>query len=248
LEAEEQARLAAAEASASSSPAGAAKMPRQRRSNIDRSASTPVIETAEGGRPMSPSTHTKRMTEHAAQKIEVMPVSMEHHRKMYYPRSRLGLIPPLGTLPPGIVAPKVVTKYPAPETKKKRWGPLVSDYGKAGDIVEKGWIMRRIQGTLSEPMLGSTKTHIEGIPGKLCPSIDSPACAACMTGGTTMSLRATSRIPKNMQRTDQRQLGLYEDSFRIWRGDYAPPKHGLNTTDVTSFADEMVTQKALMRK
>merc|ERR1711862_737072 len=122
----------------------------------------------------------------------------------------------------GVERPEVFDRHglPVKPTKPKKWGPLISDYGKCGDMVEKQWVQRRLQGTLSEPQLGKAKTHIEGIPGRLNPSVDSPGTSACMTGGTTISLRATSRIPKHMQRDDKRQLGLYEESFKNWDGKY----------------------------
>merc|ERR1712139_414000 len=191
----------------------------------------------------------KQMRDHAGQYMEVKPVSIEHHRKMYYPRIRLGLMQPLGELPPGVkeqIPPPPENQYPLPDTKPKKWGPLISDYGRAGDIVEKQWIRKRIEGSLNEPILGKGKWHIEGIPGRLNPSVDSPQCCSCMTGGTTIALRTTSRIPKDMQRDDKRQVGLYEESFRMWRGNYVPPEHCLGQTDVTSFAGEMVAQKNLM--
>jgi hypothetical protein len=191
----------------------------------------------------------KQMHDIVNVELPVKPVSIEHHRIMYYPRVRLGLLRPIGDLPPGVERPEVFDKFglPVKPLKPKKWGPLISDYGKCGDAVEKQWIQRRLQGTLNEPMLGKAKTHIEGIPGKLNPSVDSPGTQSCMTGGTTMSIRATSRIPKDLQRHDERQLGLYEDSFKLWRGEYKPPQYGLSTTDVTSFAGEAVAQKALMR-
>merc|ERR1712100_753342 len=180
--------------------------------------------------------------------FHVYPVSIEHHRKAYYPRIRFGMLKPIGTLPDGVEVP------PAPKNplamdppKPKRWGPLISDYGKAGDLVEKHWIRHRLQGTLNDAMLGKAKTRIEGIPGRLNPSVDSPGTSTCMVGGTTISLRATSRIPKDRQRIDKRQVGLYEESFQFWKGNYVPPEHGLGSTDATKFADEMVTQKALQR-
>merc|ERR1719253_1700330 len=110
----------------------------------------------------------KAMTDHAKQYLEVKPVSIEHHRKMYYPRIRHGLLRPIGELPPGVaeqIPPPPENQIPLHTTKPKKWGPLISDYGKAGDGVEKLWTLRKIQGTMNEPMLGLAKKHIEGIPG-----------------------------------------------------------------------------------
>jgi len=242
LDAEEQAALAASAPPARSSDA---KPPRPRR--LKHSSSAPEIPT---DRVLSARSHTKSMVDHAQQKLEIYPVSIEHHRKLYYPRVRLGILRPLGDLPPGVEAPPVPQNPLAPPPDKpKRWGALITDYGKAGDAVEKQWMMRRIQGTLNEPMLGKDKTRLSGgRPGRLSRSIHSPQASACMTSGTTMCLRAVTEIPPENQREDKRQIGLYEDSFQMWQGHYAPPKHGLSTTDATRFADEMVAQKALGRK
>merc|ERR1719463_739920 len=101
------------------------------------------------------------------------------------------MIRPLGHLPPEVTPPPPpVDKFgiPLPQTTPKKWGTLVSDYGRAGDLVEKGWIQRRLTNTLSEPILGKAPTHIKGIPGKLSPSVDSPNVSCCMVGGTTISL------------------------------------------------------------
>merc|ERR1719408_974683 len=130
------------------------------------------------------------------------------------------MLKPIGTLPDGVeVPPPAKTKFPLPEgPPPKRYGPLITDYAKCGDAVEKQWMRHRIQGTLNEPMLGKSATHIEGIPGRLNRSVDSPGTASCMVGGTTISLRVTSRIPKDRQRADKRQVGLYEESFQNWKG------------------------------
>lgn len=251
-EAEEKA-FAASLAASAPAVSSDAKPQRLKKGQLRGASSVPEIPTE--GRPRSPASHMKAMHDHAFQYLETKPVSIEHHRKMYYPRIRHGLMKSLGELPEGVekeyadaVSRMEGTRPPLPTSKAKRWGPLVSDYGRAGDLVEKKWIQRRIQGTMSEPMLGLAKQTFEGIPGKLNPSVDNPGTASVFTGGTTISLRVTSRIPKERRRDDQRQIGLYEDSFRFWRGDYKPPQHGLNTTDVTGeFADAMVTQKALLR-
>lgn len=249
----EEKAFAASLAASAPAVSSDAKPHRLKKGTLRGGSSVPEIPTE--GRPRSPASHMKAMQDHASQYLETKPVSIEHHRKMYYPRIRLGLMKSLGELPDGVAKEHADAvsrlgdqRPPLPTTKAKRWGPLVSDYGRAGDLVEKKWIQRRIQGTMSEPMLGLAKQHIEGIPGRLNPSVDNPGTASCFTGGTTISLRLTSRIPKDRRRDDERQIGLYEDSFRMWRGDYKPPQHGLNTTDVTGeFADAMVTQKALFR-
>mmetsp|Transcript_33710 Transcript_33710/g.53600 ORF Transcript_33710/g.53600 Transcript_33710/m.53600 type:complete len:272 (-) Transcript_33710:41-856(-) len=254
---EKQARKEAAEkalaASAPTLPAVDAELPSATGARVDegghkprqRAHSSSVLE-----RPLSASTHLRQMREQVHQKLEVQPVSIEHHRKLYYPRVRYGLVRRIGDLPPGIEAPPSLDKHgiPLPERPRKKYGSLISDYGKAGDQVEKQWIQRRLEGTLNDPIPGKAKTRIEGIPGRLSASVDSPQATTCMVGGTTICLRAVSRIPKDMRRDDQRQLGLYEDSFRFWRGDYVAPEYGLGTTDVTSFAGEYVAQKALARK
>lgn len=198
-------------------------------------------------RPLSPSTHLRKLHDVAHAHLVTKPCK-EHHRECYYPRNRLGLTLPYGELPEGVVRPPPPgDRFIPPPTKgAKRWGPLTSDYGKAGNDVDRMWLLRDIQRHNSEPLISTTADLGRQEP-RINPSADSPGVSTCLVGGTTIALRKTSRVPDQKKRSDTRQLGLYEASFPDWRN-YKAPEYGLGQTDVTSFAGELVLQKILMRK
>lgn len=213
-----------------------------RRGAARRGHSTPQLE-----RPLSAGTHLKKMLSVSGSYVDTKPCK-EHHREYYYSRNRLGLAPPLGELPQGVIHHKPpANELLPPPPKGKRWGPLTSDYGKAGNDVNRMWTLRDIQRHKSEPMVSCMADLGRPAP-RLNPSVDSGGVLTCMVGGTTIALRETLRVPSEQRREDVRQLGLYEDSFRHWRGSYGKPENGLSSTDVTAFADMAVMQKNLMRK
>lgn len=217
------------------SPGGEGQKRRRRR---DRS-----LESLE--RPLSPNTHLQKMQSIAGAHLDLKPCK-EHHREYYYSRDRLGLTKPIGHLEGIERPPTPVERFGMPPTKPKRWGPNVSDSGKAGDYVDRMWLLRKLQRHNSQPIMSTTADLGRQEP-RINPSADSPGISSCLVGGTTIAARQTSRVPAEKRRDDVRQVGLYEDSFCLW-DTYEKPKHGLSSTDVTAFADASVQQKNLMRK
>lgn len=81
----------------------------------------------------------------------------------------------------------------------------------------------------------------------LNPGLTSEGVTASMVGGKSTHLEHT--VPEGRTKMpSERCVGLYEDSWKHWKGQILPPKHGLCTSDVTQFADEAAMQKNLMRK
>lgn len=189
--------------------------------------------------PPTPATHMKQLAASVMRPLEVATCD-EFHRYSYFPGSAL-------QCKPGKLIREETCR--GPEAKEglgggllgrdKVYGSLESDYGKASADVQKGWKLEQIRRTNSEPGFGP-KSHA------INPSLNSKKVTTSLVGGTNISLKHS--FPKSMLREEQRQVGLYEDTFANWRGCYKSPEHGLSQSDVTQFAGMAVMQKDLMRK
>lgn len=191
-----------------------------------------------GERPPTPTTHMRQLRASVMRPLEVNPCT-EYHRPYWFPRSSLRC--PLGKmhaqeLARGPEAAEALRQGP------KTWGLSMSDYGKAGLDVERGLTLKsELRRTSSEPSLDRQTRPSK----RQNPSMVSPGVMSCMVGGTQISLRHA--IPPSMQRDEKRQIGLYEDSFKTWSGNYRPASQCLNTTDVTQIGEALHIQRHLLR-
>lgn len=196
------------------------------------------IPATAGERPPTPTTHMRQLRASVTRPLEVNPCT-EYHRPFWFPRSSL-------RCPPGKMQAKEMSRGPeAAEALRqgpKTWGLMMSDYGNAGLDVERGVTLQsELRRTSSEPSLDR-----ETRPSKRQnPSMVSPGVMSCMVGGTQISLRHA--VPPSMQRDEKRQIGLYEDSFKTWSGNYGPASNSLNTTDVTRVGEALHIQRHLLR-
>mmetsp|Transcript_39102 Transcript_39102/g.84449 ORF Transcript_39102/g.84449 Transcript_39102/m.84449 type:complete len:284 (+) Transcript_39102:144-995(+) len=185
--------------------------------------------------PPTPATHMRALAAKVTRPIETNGCD-EYDRCFYFPPCTL-------QTKPGRTVHEANCRGPEAKEglgkRSKVWGALESDYGKAGKAVEKGWNVDKLKRVASEPAFGDR-------PHMVNPSMVSHNVTTCMVGGTNISLKHS--FPKKMHRAEKRQVGLYEESFENWRGNYKLPIHGLAQSDVTEFAGEMIQQKALIRK
>jgi len=175
----------------------------------------------------------RQVNAYACRPLDVKPCT-EYHR-LYWCNKNLLEYPP-GTLEGPARGPQVKEGL---GKRPKVWGALMSDNGKANDDNATGWKFGALQRSLSDPSL--TKSTGK----KVNPSLISRGVTTSMTSGTNICLKHT--IDATMARDEKRQVGLYEESFPFWRGNYCSADFGLNTSDVTRMADAMVKQKDLMR-
>merc|ERR1719401_283733 len=200
-----------------------------------RTAVPREVVIQEGVTPPGPTEHMKRLHMSVQRPLEIVTCD-EHHRYTYFPKSTL-------KAKPGRLQREETARGPEAKEglggRRKVWGSLDSDYGKASRDVERGWKLDAVRRAASEPGFGH-RIHAVN------PSLVSRGVSTSMVGGTHISLRHT--IPKDMQREEARQVGLYEESFEYWNKHYKPPQHGLSQSDVTQYAGALVLQKALMRK
>mmetsp|Transcript_115532 Transcript_115532/g.331614 ORF Transcript_115532/g.331614 Transcript_115532/m.331614 type:complete len:263 (-) Transcript_115532:137-925(-) len=201
----------------------------RQRTSVPRDASMPASCP-----PLSPASHMRRMQNSVQRPLQVTACD-EYHRYMYFPRCAL-------KAPPGQLVREETARGPEAKAglgrRRKVVGTLDSDCIKAGKDVERGWKLDAIRRAKSEPGFGHR-------PHAVNPSLLSSGVSSCMTGGTHISLKHA--LPKSMHRAEARQVGLYEDFFENWRGNYRSPEHGLAQSDVTQFAGEMLLQKASLR-
>eukprot|EP00929_Paragymnodinium_shiwhaense_P022792 TRINITY_DN14451_c0_g2_i3.p1 TRINITY_DN14451_c0_g2~~TRINITY_DN14451_c0_g2_i3.p1 ORF type:complete len:302 (+),score=65.01 TRINITY_DN14451_c0_g2_i3:109-1014(+) len=222
-------------------------------------------EAQEQKRPASPGAWLGELQKTAMQPLD-MEGCTEYHRHYWFHPGTVNF--PLGRTMPftgrGPECARDRKKSTGIGARDMEYGSLKSDSGTAGCFVEQAHRLRKMRGSKHdeeaekaynckgitkskyfgsvEPLVFVTELNRRG----LNPSMASEGTTSCMVGGSQLCLPRT-RPPGAPDFPERRQVGLYEDSFKVWRGDIHPPKHGLASSDVTAFADLMVTQKSLMR-
>jgi len=223
------------------------------------------VATTEVKRPASPSTWLGELRKTAMQPLD-MEGCTEYHRHYWFHPATVNF--PLGRTMPftgrGPECAEGRLSSTGIGTREREYGSLKSDQGQAQTFVAQAHRLRKMRGSKYDTEVekaynckGITKSKYFGAVEPLVfvtelnrrglnPSMASEGTTSAFVGGTNLCLKR-NRPPGAPELDEKRQVGLYEDSFKYWRGDIHPPKHGLASSDVTAFADLMVTQKSLMR-
>mmetsp|Transcript_114315 Transcript_114315/g.318221 ORF Transcript_114315/g.318221 Transcript_114315/m.318221 type:complete len:268 (-) Transcript_114315:295-1098(-) len=177
-------------------------------------------------RPDSPTSHIRKMYTIMRQPIEVKPCD-EYHRLSWLP-----LEIPAQHVPLQEEAQKALKRF---GTKQHVWGNRPTDYRTSNWYVENQWSLRALRRSESDPAVGGgVGERQHGSQAVKQPWTKSAGVTSCMVGGNGGGLKG-------------RNIGLYEDSFKLWP-DYQVPQHGLCSSDVTRMAEGAAMMKAMMRK
>mmetsp|Transcript_12603 Transcript_12603/g.29592 ORF Transcript_12603/g.29592 Transcript_12603/m.29592 type:complete len:263 (-) Transcript_12603:80-868(-) len=198
------------------------RRPRQA-GNARRSASAnPGVPT----RPLSPTSHLRKLTETVQQYMEVKPCD-EYVRNFWLPPEI-----PTHQRPLEDSALKALRNF---GTKQQAWGKRPTDYRTSNWYVENQWSLRALQQSQSEPLLGRGAESAPDPRSQKQPGLKSAGVKSIMVGGNGGGLSG-------------RNVGLYEDSFQLWgAGSYTLPAHGLSSTDATRANSLSAADKLIMR-
>lgn len=200
----------------------------------------------EHARPASPTTWLKTLSATASQPLETEASKTFHKEYYYHPKTNeypLGKIEPHHTRGQEQAIGRIhpVTKI---GLRAKTFGSLRSGYGQQCNDRERRIKLVGIQGVDVQPILFLTELNRL----KISPSLISKGVIGSFVGGQSTHLRHTLTAEQaNLTRPDQRDVGLYEESYPEAKS-YVGPKYGMKTSDVTAFADAAVIQAVLMRK
>lgn len=174
-------------------------------------------------KPLTPHSQLQRLHKHVSQHIQVTPCD-EYHRLYWLPLDPQQLKQP--------IAKGAEAAQKRFGTKKEVWSLYPTDYRSAGWYVENDWFHKEIKRSKSQPIQPPPAKDVKC--GVKQPWTESKGFSACQVGGVGGGLKG-------------RNIGLYEDSFKMWKKEYRPPQYGLSQCEITRIGGELKAAKAMLR-